>query len=213
MFHKSGILFLNREEAEVLRAFAREPWQELSAPQVKKMSGKRSQHYVYAALGKMSKMGILKSKKAGKTVLYSLDLASRPAITNLASLEEMSALQMALPQRNIGELIDSIKTPFFSFLITGSYAAGKQTPKSDLDVVVIIDSSRNKREVEAWLRKGDIMIPEVHTYVFTADEFLAMLLADEANYGKLMVKKRAIAYGAAFYYRILEKAVKNGFRG
>ena len=213
MYHKSGNMYLNRGEVGILEIFSRKPWEELSTPQVKRMSGKRSQHYVYSALGKMSSLGILKTRKAGRTILYSLDLWSRAAIANLSLLEEMSALEKSIPQRNIEELLRSIRTPFFSFIVTGSYAEGKQTPESDLDIVVIVDRSHDKRKVEASLWGGELMIPEIHLYVFTDEEFLSMLLSKEENYGKEVARKHIIVQGSNSYYRILREAMENGFKG
>jgi predicted nucleotidyltransferase len=213
MYHKSGNMHLNREEIGILGIFSRKPWEELSPPEVKKVSGKSSQHYVYAALGKMKSLGILKARKAGRTMLYSLDLGSRAAIANLSLIEEMNSLVRNIPQKNIEELLKSIKTPFFSLIITGSYAEGRQTPKSDLDVVVIVDRSHDKRKVEASLWEGELMIPEVHLYVFTDEEFLSMLLSKEENYGKEVARKHIILEGANSYYRILREAMENGFKG
>ena len=206
-------MYLNREEIGILEIFSRKPWEELSPPEVKKISGKSSQHYVYASLRKMSSLGILKVRKAGRTMLYSLDLASRAAVANLSLLEEVSSMARNIPQRNIEELLKSLKAPFFSLIITGSYAEGKQTPKSDLDVVVIVDRNHDKRSVEASLWGGELMIPEVHLYVFTDEEFLSMLLSKEENYGKEAARKHIIVQGANSYYRILREAMENGFKG
>jgi predicted nucleotidyltransferase len=213
MYHKSGNIYLNREEVGILKIFSRKPWEELSPPQVKRISGKSSQHYVYSALRKMSSLGILKARKAGRTTLYSLDLGNRAAIANLTLLEETSSLEKNIPQSNIEELLKSIKTPFFSLIVTGSYAEGKQTKKSDLDVVVIVDSGHDKRKVEASLWGGELMIPEVHLYVFTDEEFLSMLVSKDENYGKEVARKHIIVQGAGPYYMILREAVRNGFNG
>jgi len=56
------------------------------------------------------------------------------------------------------------------------------------------------------------MIPEVHPYVFTEDEFIKMLTEDGENYGKEIAKKHLIVAGAEPYYRILRKAIKNGYK-
>ena len=107
-----------------------------------------------------------------------------------------------------------IDTPYFTFLITGSYAAGKQTSKSDLDVVIILDNVADIKNTSNKLKnEGELMIPEVHPYVFTKSQFLEMLTNDELNYGKLVFQKHLIIFGASNYYKIIKEAIKNGFRG
>ena len=99
-------------------------------------------------------------------------------------------------------------------MVAGSYAAGKATKKSDLDVVVLVEDGTETKKILAILKnKGELMIPEVHPYVFTKTEFLKMLLNDEENYGKFVFKNRVILFGAENYYLIIREAIKNGFRG
>ena len=109
--------------------------------------------------------------------------------------------------------MSAIKTPFFIFLVTGSYANKKHTSKSDLDIVVIIDDPLDKRKINANLNKGELMIPSVHSYVFTVSEFFEMLTNKEENYGKEITRNKMIIYGAYPYYKILKEAIEYGFKG
>jgi len=95
-------------------------------------------------------------------------------------------------------------------VITGSYVKGKQTAKSDLDLVLIVPNDVKK--VTARLKQFcELSIPEIHLYVFTDDEFKQMLLDEKHNYGKEIVKNNLIFYGAEAYYKIMFEAMKNGF--
>ena len=81
-----------------------------------------------------------------------------------------------------------------------------------MDIAIIIPNSESKKQYEIALREGEFMIPEVHGYVFTQDEFYQMLVNDEFNYGKELVKKHIIFCGAEQYYSIVFEAIKNGFK-
>ena len=97
-------------------------------------------------------------------------------------------------------------------LIAGSYANNTQKQNSDVDVVIIVDNSIETKKVYSVLRQFcELNIPKIHLYVFTANEFLQMLLSREANYGKEIVKNSMLLYGAENYYSIIDKAIENGF--
>lgn len=212
VFHNNGIL--NEEELKILWVFRNNIHKQLIFKEIKKLSKKKSQHFVFNALKKMVIMNIITLKKAGKTNLYSINLKNNFTITYLSFLEECNAKSISyLPHNDINKLIGEIKTPFFTYIIAGSYAIGKQKPTSDIDVAVIIDDEADKRPIEAVLRGGELMIPEVHPYVFTKSEFLEMLTNKEANYGKMISEKKLIVYGAHAYYRIMKEAMEHGFAG
>ena len=110
--------------------------------------------------------------------------------------------------------LDSIPLSYFTFIVAGSYAAGKATTKSDLDIVILVEDGIDTKKILTVLKnKGELMIPEVHPYVFTKSEFLQMLLSDEENYGKLVFGNHIIVFGTENYYLIVKEAIKNGFKG
>ncbi len=57
------------------------------------------------------------------------------------------------------------------------------------------------------------MIPKAHPYVFTEEQFYEMLVNKEENYGKEIARNHMIVSGAQSFYRILFRAIKNGFNG
>jgi len=82
-----------------------------------------------------------------------------------------------------------------------------------LDIAIIIPNSESKKEYEIALKEGELMIPEVHGYTFTKDEFYQMLVNDEFNYGKEAARKHILFCGGEQYYKILFEAMKHGFKG
>ncbi len=208
--HKSGLV---RKEAMLLMPFLKEPAREFTFAEIKEISKNKSHHYVFEALKKAVQLQILQEKRMGNTNIYSLDQRNKQNIQYLVFAESIvKELKQGIPYKNILRISEKIKNPFYILLISGSYAEGKQKTGSDLDITIIIPNSESKRQYEIALREGEFMIPEVHGYVFTQEEFYQMLINDEFNYGKELVKKHIIFCGAEQYYKIVFEAIKNGFK-
>lgn len=206
---------LTKEELKILEIFRKDILKEYGINEIKKELNKKSYNWVYLAVKKFKKEGLINIKKKSYSSLCSLNLDNRLLQCYLSLLEKIKAFAMNIPKENIDKLIETIPLTYFTFIITGSYATNKlRTNKSDLDVVVIVEEEANTKKVLNSLKtKGELMIPEVHPYVFTKSQFLEMLLNNEKNYGKLIFKKRLILYGVENYYRIIKEAIKNGFKG
>ena len=157
---------------------------------------------------------MLKEEKAGNVVIYSLN-SSAKALSNAGIVSEYLAWnKKTFPYQQLESMIEKLPTGFFIFLVTGSYASGKQTKKSDLDIVIICDDAFEPKKIYAELKHyAETSIPPVHLYAFKRSEFLKMLLDKEANYGKEIAKNALILNGGTEYFRIISEAIKNGFNG
>jgi len=114
------------------------------------------------------------------------------------------------PSTSIHDLVEQMNIDFFTLLVTGSYAKGKQTQKSDIDIILIVPAEASK--IRARLQHHcEMNIPTIHLYTFTSDEFKQMLLDKKHNYGKEAVKNNLIFYGAEAYYKLLFEVMKRGF--
>ena len=100
----------------------------------------------------------------------------------------------------------------YVFIITGSYARGKQTQNSDIDAVILIEDSSEPGKVYAELSQYcKLSIPPIHLYVFKYSEFIEMLYNKESNYGKEISKNRLILAGGEVYIKLIEEAIEHGF--
>jgi len=152
--------------------------------------------------------------KIGKSYLCSINLDNNLTLIYFSLLEELVVNSRKLPKKNISDIINAIPLHYFTFIISGSYATKKATKRSDLDVVILIEDGVDTKKILTILKnKGELMVPEIHPYVFTKSEFLQMLLSDEENYGKMIYKNKLIIFGAENYYLIIKEAIKNGFKG
>lgn len=211
MFVPIKWIYMFTKEINVVEVFERNPWESVTFNQVKQISKIKSDNYVFTTLKKLVSQDILSEKKYGKMILYSV-AKTLNAIKALSLVSEYKSEKTNIP--NVKELVNLIQTPFFTFLITGSYATGKQTAESDLDVVIICDSTRDKKEILVPIKnKGELLTPKAHVFVFTEKEFYEMLVNKEENYGKEIARKHLIITGAQSYYKILFEAINNGFKG
>lgn len=205
---------ITKEDIKIVELFRKDLLKEYTILEIKNVIKKNSYNWVFEAVKKLEKLKIIQIKKKGHSNICSLNLDNNITLTYLALLEEFAVKSKRLPTENISELIDAVPLKYFTFIIAGSFAAGTQTKKSDLDVVVIVEDGINTNKILAILKnKGELMIPEAHPYVFTRSEFLQMILNNEENYGKMVYKKRLIIFGAENYYLIIKEAFKNGFNG
>jgi predicted nucleotidyltransferase len=207
--HKSGLV---KKEIQILFPFIKEPWKEFTTTQIKAITKNKSHHYVYAALKKFYNLGIILEETKGKTNIYHLNFRNLE-LQYIALAENLiKESRTDIPRKNIEEIMKTINNPFYTLIICGSYAEKAQKKSSDLDVAIIIPNSDNKKSYEASLREGELLVPEIHGYVFTKKEFIQMLTNDEFNYGKEIAKKHIIYHGVEAYYKMLFEAIKNGFK-
>ena len=199
-----------KKSYKVLDVFVSNPTITYLFTDVKEYIESKSESYTYNSLKSFVKEGILTKDKRGGVTIYKI-ADSPKAISFLSIAAEYKAWNRnGIPIDNIIEIIKKARINFLTLLITGSYVKGKQTAKSDLDVVLIVPNDVKK--VTARLKQFcELSIPEIHLYVFTDDEFKQMLLDEKHNYGKEIVKNNLVFFGAEAYYKIMFEAMKNGF--
>lgn len=205
------------EEYKISKAFLEKPWKKLTYLNVRKLCGKKSKGYIYRVLNNLLLENILQREKVGKSILYALTLNYFATQSYLGSLHEyLSWQEKHVPNSIVNAIAHKICriTPFFVFIVAGSYAKKKQTKNSDLDVAIICDNSTDPKEIIAEIKlESDLSIPQVHPFVFTKDQFLEMLVDEGENYGKEVARNNLIFFGGAVYYNILNEGIKHGFRG
>lgn len=203
---------LTKKETSILMLYRKEILLSKTIREISIML-KKSYPKTFEAVKKLEKKGVLRLKKAGKSSMCEINLSEK-AIPSLSAVEfAAKEARTDIPYKNISRITEKIKSPFYSLLIGGSYADGKQKPTSDIDIAIIIPNSENKKVFQNALKEGELMIPEVHGFVFTQEEFYLMLTNNEFNFGKEMVRKHIIFYGAEPYYKILFEAIEHGFKG
>jgi predicted nucleotidyltransferase len=204
-----------KKEYEILYVFMKDPWKRFAFREIKDISGKTSDSYIYQTLKHFVELAVLKIEKAGNVILYSLNinhLKSRIYAGLVA--EHIAWNKKRIPYDIILEFASRVPATYYTLLVTGSYAHNKQKKDSDMDLVIICEDTIDTKTIYAELSHySEMSIPPIHLYVFKKSDFLKMLLDKKANYGKEIVKNLLIFTGATEYYNIINEAMKNGFNG
>ena len=202
---------LTSRELQVLDLFRKDILDSFTIREVMKKLDTKSYDWTYNTIKKLERENIIILKRKGQSRLCSINLEEQKSIMYLSLLEELSALNKKIP--NLSKILSLMPLDFHILIIAGSYADSTFTKKSDVDVVVIID----KKEEKTWMlnkltNAGDLLIPNLHPYIFTNEEFIEMLINREENYGKEIGRKHIILSGAELYFKILREAIKRGYK-
>src|SRR3989338_5294678 len=142
-----------------------------------------------------------------------LNINYRIAFQEIKKLVEEKALTLEqqkkenlLKERNLKVLdtrLQEIKNPFYIALVFGSYAAGKQTKQSDIDLCIVTDHEDIRKKAGQIIRT--LALP-IHYLDFSTQEFISMLKTTEENVGKEIMKKNILLQGVEDFYRIVSYA-------
>lgn len=201
------------KEHTILEPFVKEPWKKFTFKEVKRLSRNKSDSYVHTTLKGFVKSGILQEQRIGNNIIYFIN-NTVSSLNTFGFIAEYKAGMAKLPHKNLQKLIGRIKTAFYVFIVTGSYAKNRQKEGSDLDVIVVCDNKQEPNAILSQIRlESELMVPEVHPYVFTQDQMYQMLAAKEENYGKEAARNNLIITGGKEYFSILMEAIEHGFNG
>lgn len=93
---------------------------------------------------------------------------------------------------------------FYTMLIFGSYADNTYTPRSDVDILMIIDRQAETEQQEKFLKRiADIYLPKAHIQVISQKDARELIKEKNLNVMKETMDKHLILFGAEDYYRFI----------
>ena len=200
---------LSKAELEIISLFRRNIFLKASIRELYKKLGSKSYQRAYEAVKKLQKEEFLNIDKRGHSNFTSL-VINEKSISLLSFLEEQEAFRKKIP--HTGKLLAIKETSQFLIIITGSYARGKATKKSDIDLVIVIPDKENPVHLQKLVENLALLWhPPVHLYIFKKKDFLEMLLSKGENYGKEIFKNHIVLKNSRIYYEILKEAIEHGF--
>ncbi len=130
----------------------------------------------------------------------------------LAYIEWVRASRFFEKHKNIEILVDDltskISSPFFTFILFGSHVKDKASPRSDLDVLLIIPEHSFEKDVEAAVGSIQRVSPMgIHETILTHSEFLELLKQKKPNVAREAVDNRIVPYGAEMLFKMLEEVL------
>lgn len=155
---------------------------------------------VYISVDNLHKAGVLEKRKVGNSSLCKLGKNFNSALFKVENHRKDEALKNSDLKIIYNEIRKKIQTPFYICLLFGSYAKGKATKKSDIDIIVVAeDKDAIEKEFNSIIQTTPLPI---HMLTFTKKEFV-----DNFSKGNTVVneaiEKNIILYGIEAYYRLL----------
>lgn len=200
---------ITKKQLKILNAFRKDLFGDVTFKAIKRELKETSNSKMQKALSDFEKEGIMKVRKIGRSNFYSLNPASNKIYPYL------DLLSWELGPRIPTEVLYKVQnaalkiTEFFSLIVFGSYAAGKATKSSDLDVAIIVEDGSVKKSmippIETIKRRELI---EIHYNVFTRKEFIEMLKTEEENVGKLIAESHIVFYNPISFYKMISQGKK-----
>ncbi len=210
-YQKIGIKMLTKEQLNIFGVFQKNIFAELTFKQIKEQNGQKSNNIVQIALKEFQKHGLVRTKVTGDVTTYLLNLDNNLTLSYLNLINGNELVKRKFPKNILEDIQKRIfkQTEFFILIVFGSYAKGKATGKSDLDVAVIVESEQTKKDIPPLLETVKRReIKQIDYHVFTRDEFLQMLVTDFENVGKQIYKNSIIYYGFIEYCHLI-RGMKN----
>lgn len=185
---------LNHDEPQTIRGLARQ-------------LGK-AYPLVYNAIQELIRQEIVLRKRAPPAQIISLHAHASPEML----MEAERKIRHDFLQQNkwLFPFVQDIKikspTTFFVFIIFGSYAQGKQTAKSDLDLLLVVPRAEDIESTEQVVRQVYTKVPK-HLITVSEEHFIEMIKnSRQFNVGNEARKHHILLYGIEEYYQLLEKA-------
>ena len=136
--------------------------------------------------------GTHSKKRQGNSQLVSFGFEFGPEVLAVEEKRKEDFLKNNPKLKLIKHEINEEKYPFMIVLAFGSFAKGKNTPSSDLDICIISDNKKKTRELS---EKLDLLTLKIDIHNFTTGEFISMIEKKENNLGNEIIKSNIILYG------------------
>ena len=169
---------------------------------IRKISKKLKIDYknTYEVVKRLAEGNTVKIEKIGKSNIISLNKKLTPLIFEA----EAERRNLLLKNKNLKILcnkLSSLQFPLIA-LIFGSYAKRTNTKNSDIDLMIISESNREK-QIEQTI---SVLPLDIHVSFFTPEEFTSMLKSREFTVVSEVIKNNIILIGIEDYYRLIQNA-------
>lgn len=203
---------LTPKQIKIFGFFLKKPYKEVTYKEIKDHSNEKSNSLVQKAVAKFLSEDLIKKRQIGNSLLYKLNLENNIVFSYFDILlkEKLSQPIKGSIQRIKEEIKD---VEFVSIIIFGSYAEGKQTEKSDLDIAIFVRTEDDKKRCKIAMKSAELKsMLSLDVHVITKEEMLQMLKDKQENLGKQIVHKHLPIHNPIIFYSILQEAIDNGFK-
>ena len=196
---------LNNCEIKILGKLMRQPLELYSINQLAKEIN-LAYPYVYESTNKLERKQLISIKKIGKSNLCQLKF-DNPDELAFASMENTKRFLSLHPSINnlTHQLKENLANELYILLLFGSFAKGKATKNSDIDLFFII---KNKKNLEPFRKKVNSIIDKlsykIEFEVSTIDWFYEML-GDKTTVGREIFKTNLVLHNPEAYFHLVKR--------
>lgn len=204
---------LTNKQLEIFTVFVKFPYKEITRQEIKDLSKEKSNNALSIALNQFKKENLILERKVGKSSLFSLNFENNLIYYYIALCNDKRLKKMV--KLSLNHVFEEVKkiTSFFTIVVFGSYAIGKENKSSDLDIIIIIEDKSKIKDIEINLSNATLKsIIGLDVHVIVCKDFIEMLINEEENLGKQIARKHLVVYNHQLFYDILNEGMKNGFR-
>lgn len=194
---------LTKTQLEILKVFCSKLTESFSIRSIAQQLNKKYK-VIYQASQDLIKRDFLEKDKKHKL----LKLNYQRNLPELAYIESLRAEQFLKKHPDINLFIDEtikkINLGFFTILLFGSYVESKQTKRSDIDILMIIENLEDTEKIERQLQNISEKYGNFHSHVISQESVREMIKErTKLNVINETLDKHILFFGAENYYRLI----------
>jgi predicted nucleotidyltransferase/predicted transcriptional regulator len=186
-----------KNHSKIIRVLIERQEEELNISKLSKYSGIDYKN-VYSIVKDLENKGLITVKIFGKTKKIALIKKVHPLIFEAEYLRREEFLNRNKNLLILYKRLSELDFPFV-VLLFGSYAKGKVTKHSDIDLLII--SNEKESKIQEVLNLFPLRI---HPIFISFEDFNKMLKTKEFNVVSEAIKNNIILIGIEDYYRVIE---------
>lgn len=193
-------MIFTKSEIAVLELFVSKILESFTIREVSRLI-KKDLKIVHTSIKKLLSSGFFIKEKNGLRLNYQLNISDLAYIENLRKDEFFK--KHSLIKIHIHNFLSKCDNKFFILLIFGSYALGKESKQSDIDLLAITPQKDDKfeRQLKSSLSSSST---EFHVTLIDKSSFKEMLAKrDEINVVNECLNDHILLYGAEHFYALL----------
>ncbi|MDO8563990.1 MAG: nucleotidyltransferase domain-containing protein [Nanoarchaeota archaeon] len=204
---------LTKKQLILLKSFQSNVFREYSFKDISRITGEKSNNALQIAIKQFIEEDLVSWRKIGNSKLYKMKIENEICYDYLTLISYESLTPEV--KSSINALKKEIEKYnfFYSLVIFGSYAIGKQTRKSDLDIALIIPDKTLEKDMKIAVNMAlnNSIIP-LHVEIIASNDFFEMLINKQENVGKEIARKHRAIHNINIFYKIVKMANDNGFK-
>jgi len=198
-------MVITNASTEILKLLLSNPKLEYNIREISK-NAKINYRLAYNETHLLQKREILEMKRVGTNKLCRLTLnGDIPLFSYIESLRLKEKLRRYPQIKVIKTELDKIRTTYFTCILFGSYAKGKTTKKSDIDLLFIVPEKEKdnlERELNSLLSK---IYYSIDWNIVIEKSFIEMEESSGLNVVNELIGNHIIIVGGENYYKLLSK--------